>query len=348
MQNIVDVVGLDAISTIMEAAKLCRFRIYKETDGKGSLPTYESVGTTQNAKAIGAFRNWAQTALSNNPYNSQVYSMYLYGKPSDADDFGDDDDDAHLSKRKKDKIRFSFALTNSNPFMGQQAIAGEPFPDIKAAVQSALSEEREKTATEELRDEFQEFKKKQEEKEEEELGKDEPEVEETFTLKDFKESLGSVADIFRDFKDLSNKKAAMAGDEDDDDDLDDDVINMVKKRDIEDVDYEEVKDEKTSVGHDDDLYDDDEEPEGESEIDEDEVTEKDIEPVSEIKEKRKYTKEQRTYIDAKRGRMEAAMRILLAHNKNMDKDLVRLAKLAEKKPKMFKMLINSLRAMDLN
>ena len=355
MHNVVDLVGVDAVKKVMDASKFCRFKIFKETDGKGSLPTFESVDSKQHGKAIQAFDNWANTALSNNPYNSQVYSMYLYSKPNDSDVDATEEDDG-MTKQKKDKIRFSFSLTGYNPHTGQQGMAGVQQPvNVSEAVEQAVNAERERVSNEAIREELKQLREdmkqqheeahSQPEPEAETVGEDEEEEEQvSFSLKDITDSIKDVKDIF---SSLDKRKAAMAGDEDDDDDAEvsEEAIQAVAQSDAaEDIPYAEVeeeeeeeeeREEEEEEEEDDDFYDDEGEEEEEEEEDDDDDTEG-------------YSEEEQQGIDAKRKRLADSLKILVREHKNIDKDLELLARMAQEKPQMFKQGIGFLRDMYQN
>lgn len=345
MHNVVDVVGIDAISKMIEQSKLCRFKIYKETDGKGSTPTFESINTSQNGKAVGAFKSWAKTIVSNNPYNSQVYDIFLYNKTDDCETGVGDDDEDHISKKKKNKIRFTFALVDSNPYPGQTHVSGQQFPDVGEAVNDAVNKERERVASEKVLDELKDLKEEMREmKEEKDVGADEPTPEpekedEGPTFKDFADSIKNVRDIL---KDLGNRETSVAGD-DDNEGLDEEVVSLVQQQDAEDVEYEEVDETIDDTGTEDDDSLEEDESDSDDDSDDSEVDEET--PAEEPEQESKYTEEQQAGIDEKRKRIAAALKVLLKHNKNIDKDLMRLAQMAQKNPEMFKMAVGTLRNM---
>jgi len=112
MQN-VEAIGSKAVVKLMEMSKLTKFIIYKQGSGRGSIPVFECTDHDQNAKVVKSFQDWSDSILSMNQFNTTCYEMLLFSKNTDLDD--DDERSEPVegrSKKKKDKIRFSFALTS--------------------------------------------------------------------------------------------------------------------------------------------------------------------------------------------------------------------------------------------
>lgn len=125
-------------------------------------------------------------------------------------------------------------------------------------------------------------------------------------------ALDKVRDILKEINKNNRYRLGIAGDEDDDDD----------------DDLEEDDDD------DDDLEDDFDEDDSDEE-----AAEKITKKYGQMGEEKK--------VDDKMNRIKKALRILAQHDKSIDKDLMKLAMIAKKKPSIFKNLLGSLRALKI-
>ncbi len=146
----VDIVGLDAVCKMIAQTELKKFIIYMQGSGKGSIPKYECTNTTNNSQAIKCFRDWATNILMYNANNAQCYDILLFNTVGDIDEIN----------KRTDKVRFSFALSNTMQNFGQQHNQ-TPQIDLAAEISKGIEMALLKKEVEELRA----FKKENEEEE---------------------------------------------------------------------------------------------------------------------------------------------------------------------------------------
>lgn len=110
--QIVDLIGVKAITLLIQQANLTKFIIQKYGSPKGTLPVFESLDNKTVDKAVTSFSHWANIVLMGNPNNETIYEINLFNE----ENFDPDNDEEittpklKVGKSKKDKIKFNFML----------------------------------------------------------------------------------------------------------------------------------------------------------------------------------------------------------------------------------------------
>lgn len=200
----VDLIGLDAVSNMIEQTNLKRFIIYRQGAAKGSTPVYDSSFTTSNNQALKSFKDWAGNIVRFNPNNFLCYDILLFDDFEDAGDADTQNKPAEENKtgRKKGKVRMSFALNAGAANM--PAINGNfnmhPQIDVQAEIQKGIQLAMLQHENSQLK---QQIKDLEEEEEEEES-------ESAFSG----DILGKIGNIMKEINtNNAMNGAAMAGDE---------------------------------------------------------------------------------------------------------------------------------------
>lgn len=304
----VDCIGIESVCKLIEQTKLPKFVIFKQGVGKGAIPVFEFVVGDNTAKAVNAFRNWANSLLSANPYNGINYEILLFDKRTDFD--GDDDDEikpevrtelGKRGRRKENKIRFSFCLTQMAPYGGgfQQGQGFSGPVDVSKAIQEGIAQALQAKELHELRERVKQLENDDDDEDEEE------------------EKSSALDKVFKVVNALNQREklkrgGAMAGDDDDEDFLDDD-------------DEEENLDEDE-----------------EEDLDEDEEEET---VRKKPKQKPSPSSKQPGKKLSPEGvqKLRKALAVLSKHSKNLPNDMTRLAKFANSNPALFKQYMENLK-----
>jgi hypothetical protein len=171
----VDVIGTSSIASLIEQSGLTKFLIQKTGAGKNSTPVFEFIKTTAtNKQAKDTFLQWSSNILQGGN-NNNVYEILLFNDV-DIVENGSGEEEISRTKKKSNKMRFSFTLS---PFQQERSMgvlngygAGESTADmIRMAVENALSERDKldlKKELQELRSEIEEMRNE----EDEDLGED--------------------------------------------------------------------------------------------------------------------------------------------------------------------------------
>jgi hypothetical protein len=222
----VDFIGIDSIAKQILLSKLSRFIVYRRGSVRGNTPVFNCDSTSQNSKAVEAFKGWAQNMLTANPQTVQEYEMLLFDKETDSDSIEDEERlerEGKKQPRKSNKIRFTFAFNSMQGFGGYGR--QQPTVDIESAISIGIERALEKKELEEWRSGTR--KKSGDEDEEED------DDEETGS------TLNKVYAIIKEINKGKRKGAAVAGDEDEEEeeeeedgeiDLDDEEEEKPKKK----------------------------------------------------------------------------------------------------------------------
>jgi len=301
----VDFIGKDAVKQLIEQSKLTRFKIFKEGDPRGRTPVYEYMDGKQNASCVNDFSRWATNILRANPHNNKVYEVLLWNKQGGNDAEPEEEE----AGKKRDKMRFSFSLTNPHGYPAINETVSGDSDHAKPLTEEQVSGMITRTleGIEEQRSNNEVFKRLGEI--EEKIGTHNTEVVEEEEEEDETDYTDIVVGIHGILDRLNiGKSTQVAGDEDDG---------------IESVDYEEIDE----FEDDDDFLDDD------GDDDEEEFRKTQVAADDGARKRRQ---------EEKLERVNQAVRVLWKHDKNIDANLLKLAKIAQKKPKTFKKLINKL------
>lgn len=304
----VDAIGVEAVTKLILQSKLCKFVIYRQGSGKGSIPVFECISTDSVHRCVQAFKDWADTINRMNPYNTIPYDILLYQKNiSDGaienDSLDDEESTGSRTKKKVHKIKISFALNSMNGMGGMNQQNGNSSVSVEQAVANALEKYDQARKIKDLEKELKDLK---------ENGNDDDDDDQGINR------ISQITSLLKEIR-LNGKAksaAAIAGDDDDDLEDDDELI----EEDGEDDDLEEDED-------DDDLEEEEEEPRRSS--------------------KKKKTTSTSSMTEEKRERLKTAIRVLYKYDSRLDEDLLKLAKLAKNNTPMFKTVLSNLRSLKI-
>jgi len=121
--NTVDIIGTEAICKTIENGKYSKFLIFRQGAMKGSTPVYRCDESKTISAATRGFKDWADSILRMNPNNNMAYDILLFnakaGEEIEIDtDGGEEQAPRNGEKKKRDSIRFSFALNQYNNMSG--------------------------------------------------------------------------------------------------------------------------------------------------------------------------------------------------------------------------------------
>lgn len=304
----VDAIGTEAVVKLIQQSKLCKFIVYRQGSGKGSIPVFECIDTDSTHKCVEAFKDWANTILRVNPYNTIPYDLLLWKNASAREiesELDDDDDGSGRTKAKRNKIKISFSLASYQNMGMMQGMGGGQQIDVQKAVTEALRDYDQRRQIKDLQDQLREAR---------EGGDDDD---------DDGGGLNKIAELTGLLKEIrlagKGKKAAeIAGDLDDDDDEEEDL-------------EEEEDDEIIEEEEEEDLDDDGEDEE--------------LEETPRRSMKGKKSSSDTKLTEEKKERLKTAIRILYKYDADLDKDLLILAKLAKNNTPMFKTMLSNLRTL---
>lgn len=225
----VEVIGTENICRIIRESKLSKFVVYRPGAGKGATPVYECIYTATSQKAADSFQSWAEICLSDNPFNTNPYELFLYQKEGAAEDVLSDDDatdkETDRTNAKRNKRRFTFMLASPYGNNSQRNYSQNSPIDVQAEIRRALDEYKRDQEIKELKETIKEL----------EEGDD-----------DDRNPLQDILELSRNLSGVKKKRGhAVAEDEDEDDD-DDLEEEDEDENDLEDDDDEEVEEKKTT------------------------------------------------------------------------------------------------------
>lgn len=147
MQDI-DVQGTSSVASLIEQSGLTKFCIYKTGSGKHASPVFEYINPkATNKDARRTFIEWANNILQGGA-NSNAYDLLLFNDIEIKEE-GEENETIQRTKKKSNKLRFSFVLSQAqerglgvlNGAEGDPKSIGEL---IRLSISNALAE-RDKT-----------------------------------------------------------------------------------------------------------------------------------------------------------------------------------------------------------
>lgn len=172
----VDVTGTSSVASLIEQSQLTKFLIQKTGAGKNSTPVFEFIKTTAtNKQAKDTFLQWSSNVLQGGN-NNNVYEILLFNDV-DIIDNGTGEEELQRSKKKSNKMKFSFTLSpvserSLGVLNGGYSENNNTAELVKLAVDRALAERDKNDLSKELQSLRNEIKEMREEEEEEDLGED--------------------------------------------------------------------------------------------------------------------------------------------------------------------------------
>lgn len=119
----VDVIGIDNVAKVIRQSGLPRFFITHYDAGKGVTPVFEVIESNSPEVAIRKFHEWGKTILSGNPNHTKKYEIVLHNQDLNNIEDSEAASDGNIKRARKNRIRFSFVLTEPlNPSMQQMGV----------------------------------------------------------------------------------------------------------------------------------------------------------------------------------------------------------------------------------